>query len=233
MKKYKAYLRKRPQYGEMINEVDNPPKFKLPDRRATFLRNTHLLSQFDDDHSFIGLEEQESNIAKEQMLQQAIKMMAGKNGLTHASLQARSSMAGPDYPSPTDYDSFDSDVTGYADSTLQRRDLEKRAKELAIAERGTQLLEEHEKKRLQDHILTTADGLFGDPEPEETPKPVGRTKKDFFFKPKNSGEQASSSTSRPVYPSGVNPVTIPKAVALPTHKRLKITGERPPRIQSE
>ena len=73
-------------------------------------------------------------------------MMAGKKGLTHASLQARSSMTGPDYPSPTDYDSFDRDVTGYADSVLLKRDLEKKAKELAIAERGTQLLEEHEKK---------------------------------------------------------------------------------------
>ena len=45
MKKYKAYLRKRPQYGEMINEIElNPPKVKYPDRTATFMRNTHYLS---------------------------------------------------------------------------------------------------------------------------------------------------------------------------------------------
>ena len=45
MNKYKTSLRKRPQYGQMINEVEiDQPKIKLPDRRATFLRNTHYLS---------------------------------------------------------------------------------------------------------------------------------------------------------------------------------------------
>ena len=56
MNKYKTSLRKRPQYGQMINEVEiDQPKIKLPDRRATFLRNTHYLSQFDGDQSFINL----------------------------------------------------------------------------------------------------------------------------------------------------------------------------------
>ena len=39
------------------------------------------------------MEEQESNIAKEQMLQQAMKLLASRNGLTHSLLQARSSIS--------------------------------------------------------------------------------------------------------------------------------------------
>ena len=147
MNKYKAYLRKRPQYGEMINEVElKQPKLKYPDRRATFMRNTHYLSQFDGDYSFIDLEEQESNMAKEQMLQQALKKIAGAQGLTHASLQARVDMASPAYEQDSGYESIASDVTGVADEELQRREIQKKARELRIAERGIQLMEEHEKK---------------------------------------------------------------------------------------
>ena len=89
MNRYKAYLRKRPHFGEMINEIEvNQPKIKYPDRRATFLRNTHYLSQFDGDNSFINLEEQESNMAKEQFLQQELRRMARETGETHMGLLA-------------------------------------------------------------------------------------------------------------------------------------------------
>ena len=100
MKYDKVYLRKRPQYNEMIDEIElKQPKLKYPNRVAQFMRNSPYLSQFDGDQSFLNMEEQESNMAKEQMLQQAMKLLASRNGITHAALQARSSSSGrPSYP---------------------------------------------------------------------------------------------------------------------------------------
>jgi hypothetical protein len=41
-------LRKKPTFNELINYIEvEQPKIKYPDRTATFLRNTHYLSQFD------------------------------------------------------------------------------------------------------------------------------------------------------------------------------------------
>jgi hypothetical protein len=82
------------------------------------------------------MEEQESNIAKEQILQQAIKLTASRNGITHASLQARTGMSSPSYPPPSDYESVNSDFTGYADSEVQRREVQKRARHLVMAEKA-------------------------------------------------------------------------------------------------
>ena len=61
MKYDKVYLRKRPQYDEMINEIElKQPKIKYPNRVAQFMRNTPQLSQFDGDYLFLTIEEQES-----------------------------------------------------------------------------------------------------------------------------------------------------------------------------
>ena len=167
MKYDKVYLRKRPQYEEMIDEIElKQPKIKYPDRVAQFMRNTPYLSQFDGDQSCINMEEQESNMAKEQVLQQAIKLMAGRNKLTHASLRARTREDRPSYPPPSDYESVDSDFTGYADSEIQRREVEKRAKYLAMAERA--------KQDLDAHVRQTARGIF-DSDPEDLPKQPGRS----------------------------------------------------------
>ena len=74
MNRYKSYLRKRPQFNEMINEVEvGPEGIKYPDRTATFLRNTHYLSRFDGDSSFINLEEQQNNMLKQQIMEAASK----------------------------------------------------------------------------------------------------------------------------------------------------------------
>ena len=103
MNRYKAYLRKRPHYGDMINEIEvNQPKIKYPDRRATFLRNTHYLSQFDGDQSFINLEEQESKMAKERILEEEFRRMARETGGTHMGLQATA---------PSDTDSVRRNIT--------------------------------------------------------------------------------------------------------------------------
>ena len=159
MKYDKVYLRKRPQYDEMIDEIElKQPKIKYPDRVAQFMRNTPYLSQFDGEQSFINMEEQESNMAKEQVLQQAIRLMAGRNGSTHASIRARTSMASgsdrPSYPTPSEYESpGDSDFTGYADSEIQRRILHTRARNELMAAKAQQDLDEQ-------HIKQTAKGLF-------------------------------------------------------------------------
>ncbi len=76
MNRYKSYLRKRPQYSEMINEVEiGPTDIKYPDRTATFMRNSHYLSRFDGDSSFINLEEQQNNILKQQILEATRRQM--------------------------------------------------------------------------------------------------------------------------------------------------------------
>ena len=59
-------LRKMPTFNELINYIEvEQPKIKYPDRTATFLRNTHYLSQFDG--NLFDLEEQEKQITKEQI----------------------------------------------------------------------------------------------------------------------------------------------------------------------
>ena len=59
-------LRKKPTFNELINYIEEEqPKIKYPDRTATFLRNSHYLSQFDG--NLFDLEEQEKQIAKEQI----------------------------------------------------------------------------------------------------------------------------------------------------------------------
>ena len=76
MNRYKAYLRKRPHYMDMINEVEvGPEGIKYPDRTATFLRNTHYLSRFDGDSSFINLEEQQNNMLKQQIMEAMLRQM--------------------------------------------------------------------------------------------------------------------------------------------------------------
>ena len=51
-------LRKKPTFNELINYIEiERPKIKYPDRTATFLRNSHYLSQFDG--NLFDLEEQQ------------------------------------------------------------------------------------------------------------------------------------------------------------------------------
>ena len=66
----KSNLRKKPTFDELINYIEvEQPKIKYPDRTATFLRNTHYLSQFD---GLFDLEEQEKQITKEQIREKEI-----------------------------------------------------------------------------------------------------------------------------------------------------------------
>ena len=51
-------LRRKPTFNELINYTEiEQPKIKYPDRTATFLRNSHYLSQFDG--NLFDLDEQQ------------------------------------------------------------------------------------------------------------------------------------------------------------------------------
>ena len=92
---------------------------------------------------------------------------------------------------------------------------------------------------MEDHIQSTADGLFGAPEPEviDIADPPKKAKRDIreLLRARDSGERASSSTSKAVYPSGINPVQLPSKEDLkkPLPKRTKINGKKPPKAQSD
>ena len=59
-------LRKKPTFNELINYLEiEQPKIRYPDRSATFLRNSHYLSQFDG--NLFDVEEQQKEIATQQM----------------------------------------------------------------------------------------------------------------------------------------------------------------------
>ena len=89
MKYDNLYLRKRPQFDQLVDYIEyKQPKIKYPNRFATFFRNSPYGSQFDGDNSFINLEEQENNIMKQKILQETIRQMASETGQTHTVLKA-------------------------------------------------------------------------------------------------------------------------------------------------
>ena len=151
MKRYKAYLRERPHYGDMIHEVEiGPTDIKYPDRRATFLRNTHYLSRFDGDESFINLEEQESKMAKEQMLQQELRKLAREEGRTYAGLQASSGATTPRMSILLDDDSLDDDMNEI-DKAQRQADLEDRVRRMNNARRLQLNLQNVGQQELSDY----------------------------------------------------------------------------------
>lgn len=81
-------LRQRPTYDEVVDYLENEqPKIKYPDRKASFLRNSPYLSQFDGD-SWLDLEDQENNIRETQMRELEIKKLASNSTQTHTVLKA-------------------------------------------------------------------------------------------------------------------------------------------------
>ena len=79
-------LRKKPTFNELINYLEvEQPKIKFPDRTATFLRNSHYLSQFDG--NLLDLEEQEKNFEKEKLKEAEIRKIAAETQTTAALLR--------------------------------------------------------------------------------------------------------------------------------------------------
>ena len=56
-------LRRKPTFNELINYLEiKQPKIRYPDRTATFIRNSHYLSQFDG--NLFDMEEQQKKSQK-------------------------------------------------------------------------------------------------------------------------------------------------------------------------
>ena len=126
MKYDNLYLRKRPQFDELVDYIEyKQPKIKYPNRFATFFRNSPYGSQFDGDNSFINLEEQENNIMKQKILQETIRQMAQQGGHTHKLFKESFTQHEPETEyfdmSKDDYD--DDGVDSYSDinSEAERR----------------------------------------------------------------------------------------------------------------
>ena len=86
-------LRKKPTFNELINYIEvEQPKIKYPDRTATFLRNSHYLSQFD---GLLELEEQEKQITKEQIKEKEIVRAAGTASLSRSNAAQQQSRTKP------------------------------------------------------------------------------------------------------------------------------------------
>ncbi len=118
-------LRKRPTYNEVIDYLEREqPKIKYPNRKATFLRNSPYLSQFDGD-SWLDLEEQENNIQEEQLRELQIKKLASNSTQTHtlvkASAQSPKPLAQPMDTKSEDFEDVMSDLEDEKEIELRKR----------------------------------------------------------------------------------------------------------------
>jgi hypothetical protein len=166
---------------DMINEVEAGPEgIKYPDRTATFLRNTHYLSRFDGDQSFINLEEQESNMAKERMIQEELRQMARDTGRTHAGLQANSRASTPRVSSSSSSSSSggsDYDTMNEIDKAQKKLELEERVRKMNSARRLKLDMDALKQQELSDQYMSarggtttrTGGGSSSDTEYEEVP----------------------------------------------------------------
>ena len=78
-------LRRRPTYEELINYIEIvKPKIKYPDRFATFLRNSHYLSQFGN---LLDIEEQQKKNTTQQIRETEIRHLAANTQQTASILR--------------------------------------------------------------------------------------------------------------------------------------------------
>ena len=83
-------LRKKPTFNELINYLEvEQPKIRYPDRTASFIRNSNYLSQFDG--NLIDVEEQQKNIAKEQIRETEIRNLVTNTQATASVLRSDAS----------------------------------------------------------------------------------------------------------------------------------------------
>ena len=83
-------LRKKPTFNELINYLEiQQPKIRYPDRTATFLRNSHYLSQFDG--NLFDIEEQQKKVTKEQIRETEIRNIAANTQATASLLRSDAS----------------------------------------------------------------------------------------------------------------------------------------------
>jgi hypothetical protein len=196
MNRYKAYLRKRPHYGDMINEIElNPPNIKYPDRTATLFRNTRYMFRFDGDLGFVDLEDQENKMAKERLLEEETTKMARETKGTHLEVQADSGRTTPliasSLPSEPDTDSDIYEI----DRAEQLRRLQEAARKYRMSNRSRNSLQD-----VSDFMTSDFDFDF-----------------DFLSVPNSARgsaeplvERPSASTSTQHYAFGINAIPLPR-----------------------
>ena len=212
MKYDNLYLRKRPQFDELVDYIEyKQPKIKYPNRFATFFRNSPYGSQFDGDNSFINLEEQENNIMKEKLIQEALRTMAKDKGMTHTTLKYRMDDGNtPRGASP------DKSINGSMEDAYN--ELDEATQKMRLEERVRQhLINERLKANLQE-VKSQSEKSFGVGSDYASVASAPMTLQDLlsYWAPATNdtppstprNEQASSSTSKPVYPTGLNAVPI-------------------------
>ena len=80
-------LRRKPTLNELINYLKiEQPKIRYPDRTATFLRNSHYMSQFDG--NLFDVEEQQKEITKEQIRETEIRNVVAQTQGTASLLRS-------------------------------------------------------------------------------------------------------------------------------------------------
>ena len=225
-------LRKRLSYDEMVDYVENDKqKIKFPNRQATFLRNSPFLSQFDGE-SFIDLEQQENKMNRERLKEVAIRNLARDGGITHRALQYQMHGSTPlNTPSETSSDSIE-DAYNELDLEENKRDLEERVRKHMMKERLKANLKDIESASEPDSVWGSnksgssfKSGSSMSPEsvarywqPYQSESTMKELVKKGLVEPSSSKEQASSSTSNPVYPTGVNPAPLPDPKTKPEPK---------------
>jgi len=129
-------LRKRPTYNELIDEIEKDYKLILPDRRATFLRNSPYLA-FLDSGVYTEIAEQQEREAKHKMVQDAIRDHSSKNNQTFKANLIHHSMSADDdfqsIPDPSIPDPSEGSLDEQFAMLDQFNEME-RAKQAKIAE---------------------------------------------------------------------------------------------------
>ena len=116
-------LRRKPTYNELINYLEfQQPKVKYPNRNASFLRNSHYLSQFDGD-SWIDIENQQEEIMKEKLKEIMVKQLTNENGRTASLVRVKKERTRtPSFASVVDAEFLDSDGEGEYSADQQRKE---------------------------------------------------------------------------------------------------------------
>ena len=67
-------LRTRPTYNELIEEIETDEKIKLPDRRATQIRDSPYMG-FLYDNTFIEMEQQNERASKDKQMRETLNLL--------------------------------------------------------------------------------------------------------------------------------------------------------------
>jgi hypothetical protein len=77
-------LKKRDSYDEIVRYIETDPnKIKYPNRKATFIEQSHYMKMLGG-QDYIEMEEQQNNAVKEQVKDSIVRSLGGGDGGTHS-----------------------------------------------------------------------------------------------------------------------------------------------------